>query len=285
MSGKCICVPDCTGKECGTDGCGGDCGGCDDGSACTVDKCVDHVCQHDDQCCVTGQDCNDDDDCTEDSCIAGMCKFAPTGAPGCCVAPLFADDFSGDKGWDYGPEWERGPAQVSSGQVSGNPDPGSDHTGSNDNHLAGVKIGGNAAKTIHDFYWLTSPQIDVSGADNLTVTYWRWLNSDYLPYMQNKVEVWNGDNWNQIWATGSSPGIKDATWAFASHNVAQFANAEFRVRFGFNIGSGGVFAISGWNLDDVTILDLPEGGLGMCCQWDSDCDGFFATCGGNGCQK
>ena len=34
-----ICVADCEGKECGDDGCGGTCGGCDDGEYCTDDAC------------------------------------------------------------------------------------------------------------------------------------------------------------------------------------------------------------------------------------------------------
>jgi hypothetical protein len=33
------CVPDCGSNTCGDDGCGGSCGGCDDGNPCTVDSC------------------------------------------------------------------------------------------------------------------------------------------------------------------------------------------------------------------------------------------------------
>lgn len=33
------CTPDCTGRECGDDGCGGSCGSCDDGVGCTDDTC------------------------------------------------------------------------------------------------------------------------------------------------------------------------------------------------------------------------------------------------------
>ncbi len=34
-----VCVPDCTDKECGTDGCGGSCGECFDAHPCTLDWC------------------------------------------------------------------------------------------------------------------------------------------------------------------------------------------------------------------------------------------------------
>ena len=37
--GKC-CTPQCEGKECGPDGCGGTCGTCQDGQKCVVDQCV-----------------------------------------------------------------------------------------------------------------------------------------------------------------------------------------------------------------------------------------------------
>ena len=39
------CTPDCDGKECGEDGCGGSCGECDDGDACTIGGyCVEQLC-------------------------------------------------------------------------------------------------------------------------------------------------------------------------------------------------------------------------------------------------
>jgi hypothetical protein len=36
-----VCTPDCTGKQCGNDGCGGTCGTCNDEIDCTVDTCTD----------------------------------------------------------------------------------------------------------------------------------------------------------------------------------------------------------------------------------------------------
>jgi hypothetical protein len=39
--GKCICIKDCTDKECGSDGCGGSCGSCTGNTTCSMGKCVD----------------------------------------------------------------------------------------------------------------------------------------------------------------------------------------------------------------------------------------------------
>jgi hypothetical protein len=39
-SGQCVCVPSCSGKQCGSDGCGGTCGTCASGTSCSNGKCV-----------------------------------------------------------------------------------------------------------------------------------------------------------------------------------------------------------------------------------------------------
>ena len=53
------CVPDCASKDCGTDGCGGECGTCDGGDYC-VAACMDGVCSE-----TASEICNDgtDNDC------------------------------------------------------------------------------------------------------------------------------------------------------------------------------------------------------------------------------
>jgi hypothetical protein len=61
----CVCIPDCTGRNCGDDGCGGSCGVCGDNLACNgVDTCpASGVCE-------TGPvpNCNDNVACTVDAC-------------------------------------------------------------------------------------------------------------------------------------------------------------------------------------------------------------------------
>ncbi len=52
--GEETCTPDCTGKECGDDGCGGSCGTCEDGFVCQDGQCV--GCTPD----CTGKECGDD---------------------------------------------------------------------------------------------------------------------------------------------------------------------------------------------------------------------------------
>ena len=323
VDGACICIPQCEGKECGDDGCGGSCGTCpatapcmsgfscvagkctgfpipgccvadkecDDQDKCTTDKCTANKCGHVDICCDSDLECNDFDDvCTIDKCVDGACVYAPTGVAGCCSLALFRDDFSTDKGWTYGPEWGRGVATQSSGQVMGSPDPDVDHTSTSDNYVAGVAIGGNASAPVHDFYWATSPVINAQSAKNLQIGYWRWLNSDYVPFMQNRVEVYDGAKWVTIWQTegfGTQP--QDAAWTFVQQDISAYANSKLQVRFGFKIGSAGVFTVSGWNLDDVTVTSMPgAGAAGLCCSVTSDCQGLYSEpvkCVGGECTK
>ncbi|HQP38342.1 MAG TPA: MXAN_6577-like cysteine-rich protein, partial [Polyangiaceae bacterium] len=242
------------------------CGAC--GTSCPAGKvCVSGVCTG---VCPTGWDvcsgvCSD---LKGDAANCGACGSAcPVAAPACvnsvcvsCGSPaLFTETFSAGAGaWSLGTEWQVGSATVSSGENYGNPDPSVDHTATSDNRVAGVVIGGNASTaSTHGFYYLTSPVVNASGVGPLVLEYWRFLNSDYTPYMQNVVEVWNGSTWVTIWSTGSAPGVADEAWQKVTHDITAYRNASLRVRFGFNIGSSGVWDVSSWNLDDIRIASTP----------------------------
>jgi len=113
------CAPDCNGKECGDDGCGGTCGSCDDGCSCTaqgqcagecgcIPDCNGKECGPDgcgSECgeCSKGETCNDngicelicppsckDKECGDDGC-GGECGECPAGEiclpGGICQAP------------------------------------------------------------------------------------------------------------------------------------------------------------------------------------------------------
>lgn len=63
LAGECVCKPVCTGKNCGSDGCGGNCGICPDGQACnnSIGKCEDLYTCADMMACA--QNCNFDPLC------------------------------------------------------------------------------------------------------------------------------------------------------------------------------------------------------------------------------
>ena len=166
----------------------------------------------------------------------------------------FSDDFANNtKGWTLGTEWQIGAAKTSTGQVYGNPDPGTDNTPTADNGVAGVVIGGNASTSLHSYYYLTSPVINTSTANKLFFEYARWLNSDYTPYMQNTVDIFNGSSWVNLWSSGGSPAVQDNAWTPQQFNISAYKSASTQIRFGFNVGSAGVLTVSSWNVDDIKI--------------------------------
>lgn len=177
------------------------------------------------------------------------------------VATSFADDFSPHpinpaNPWIVGPEWQFGYATASGGHSYGGPDPGYDcrrTPGSSGGGVLGVVIGGNAAPVAHGFSFATTPVIPLpSGGLRHILSFQRWLNSDFAPYMVNVVDAWNGSAWANLWTSGGDPGLQDSRWTFQSFDVSAHANAGFRVRFGFATQSG-VFTVSSWNIDDLVV--------------------------------
>ncbi len=75
VEGACVCTPDCEGKVCGDDGCGGSCGDCEEGSACREGSCEvegpscgDRVCDPTEGCADCPEDCGGC--CGDGACVA-----------------------------------------------------------------------------------------------------------------------------------------------------------------------------------------------------------------------
>jgi hypothetical protein len=121
--------------------------------------------------------------------------------------------------------------------------------------VAGVVIGGNASTAIgHGYYWLESAAFNATiDPGPVILSYYRWLNSDYDPWMNNRVEVWTGMQWITVWESGSQS-VTDTAWTKVEHDLSAYKNPGMRIRFGFNIGMvSGVWVVSSWNLDDVVV--------------------------------
>ena len=224
-----------------------------------TDACNTGICDNAGKCLPTpsndGGTCNDGNSCTMgETCLSGMCQGGVVGNYEVYFTETFASNAAG---WTLGTEWQIGPAQASSGGFpSGFEDPANDHTASADNGIAGVVIGGYANKVIHPAYYLTSPVIDTSAVPaSLYLEFYRYLNSDYTRYMKNTIDVYDGVQWVNVWASGSFPGIQDSDWIQISHDLTAYKNPNMQIRFGFEIGSGGVFTVSSWNIDDVVLAN------------------------------
>jgi len=177
---------------------------------------------------------------------------------------LFSEDFSDNSvGWTLGNEWQIGSATASSGQyIDFFPDPGFDHTLTGDNGVAGIVIGGNASTTPHEFEYLVSPVIDLGGTTGLTVLeYYRWLNTDFSPFMNATVDVFNGTDWiNLVPAPNGSDGIiADSSWTVQAFDISSYVSSTFRLRYGLSVeiipGQTQTLPLVGgsWNIDDIRI--------------------------------
>jgi hypothetical protein len=229
----CVCASGWTGKNC---------------DVVVKDPCDPDPCQH-------GGVCNSNDDHTYTcSCAAGFwgpdCQLGSR----CHLDSIFCDDFSrgNDLGWTLDAEWQMGTATASTptDQTFFAPDPS--YSPSPGNAVAGVNIGGNADIVIHDYYYLTSPAFDSSAARNPHLTFIRWLNSDMRPWMQNSVEVFDGNSW--VVVDESRNYITDASWVYRRFDLTSYRTNSMRVRFGFKVGKiDGAFAVSSWNLARVDV--------------------------------
>ncbi len=152
---------------------------CDDGNLCTDDSC-DAV-----NGCVflpNTVTCDDDDLCTtDDVCGGSKCNGTEVVCPGPTPdAPCnynYCNGYNGQceyhdatywydfsrkgKFWTLEGEWQVGLAAASTGNTWGDADIGPpDWAGT---WLAGTVVGGNISNTPHDWWYLTSPAIDLSG--------------------------------------------------------------------------------------------------------------------------
>lgn len=226
---------------------GNDGAACDDGSPCTQGT----TCSN--GACIGGSPANDGVACDDGTactvgevCSAGVCG----GGTGPTV--YFSEDFSDNSaGWVLGPEWQIGPAKMGFTMGFG-PDPEDDHTKSADDGVAGMVIGGDVSASPHDYEYIESPAFNTASAQGKVILgYYRWLNCDSDPFMHSRVDVWNGSQWINVWASGQAS--FDFDWVYMQHDITNYKNAAMRVRFGFDVKQMDFSTFSGWNLDDVLV--------------------------------
>jgi hypothetical protein len=179
---------------------------------------------------------------------------AGAGDAGSCGTVYFSDSFDDDsKGWTLDSTWSIADTCSSPpAPQKGNPDPTVDHTrGVAGGVVAAYACGNNPAGTTAVARYVTSPVIDVSQAPEVFLTFYRWLNSDASTWMTSTVDVYDGTAWVSVYTNPAI--VTDAAWTQVQYPVTMYKNAQFRVRFGYALVSSGVYAMSCWNVDDVTV--------------------------------
>jgi hypothetical protein len=170
---------------------------------------------------------------------------------------LYSADMSVNPGWTFtgAGQWAWGQPLGQGATSHGQPDPTSGHTGTN---VMGVNLAGDYSTAIGGPFYVTTPAINCSGYSAITLDFWRWLNSDYPPYVAATIDVSNnGTTWTNLFTNPGSE-IADSAWQHLTYNLDSVANGQSTVyiRWGYQVGASGAYAYSGWNIDDVTVTGI-----------------------------
>jgi hypothetical protein len=209
-----------------------------------------------------GVDCgslDDPDHCGSCSIQCATCAGARECSGGACAGGTvyYYEPFTGGAtGWLLDATWSAASECASPpAPDKGNADPTSDHTSMTaaGGVIGAYVCGNNPRGQLSPARYATSPAVDVSSAPSLTLTFYRWLNSDEPAYMVSTVDVFDGTAWKNLYTNPPSALVTDAAWTKVEYDVTTYKNAAFRVRFGFASTSTKVYAMSSWNVDDVTL--------------------------------
>jgi hypothetical protein len=156
--------------------------------------------------------------------------------------------------WITEGEWAFGEPTGGGGTVYGNPDPTSGYTGAN---VYGVNLNGDYDTSAPSGpHYLTAGPFDCSLYHNVKLKFARWLNTDYPPYVSNKIEVSdNGTTWQVVWEQRDGQTITDNHWKIVEYDISSVAGNQSTVyiRWGYEINDE-AYALSGWNIDDIQLL-------------------------------
>jgi hypothetical protein len=202
---------------------------------------------------------DDPDHCGSCETRCGTCAGVRSCSGGVCAGGTvyFYEPFTGGA-----PQWKLDSTWTATTECAspptpdkGYPDPTTDHTsGTAGGGVVGAYVcGNNPRATTTTALYATSPAVDVSAAPTLVLTFYRWLNSDNTMYMTSTVDVFDGSAWQNVYQNPSSALVTDKAWTKEEYDVSPYENAHFRVRFGYSIVSSSVYAMSCWNVDDVTL--------------------------------
>jgi hypothetical protein len=85
----------------------------------------------------------------------------------------------------------------------------------------------------------------------------RWLGIDASQFDQAAIEVSNnGVVWTPVWVH-SGPAIAETAWSLQTYDITDAAAGQSRVRLRWRMGpTNGTITYPGWNLDDITVLNV-----------------------------
>lgn len=189
------------------------------------------------------------------------------------VITAFEDNFDPNPstGWTHGAisgidSWSYNIPKGGNGENTNsdsNIDPLIDHTSSNtDNIVFGQGLSENIGDGIGGYNdnsneWLMSPAINCSSISNATLSYWQFANFENN-WDKAYVEIsTDGSNWTDL---NQELYPQNDHWIFKSINISNIADGQSSVYIRWRSNSDNSQTYSGWNIDDVKITGVQNGG-------------------------
>jgi hypothetical protein len=189
--------------------------------------------------------------------------------------PVQEWNLDSDPGWTMQGQWAFGQPSGQGGSQWGNPDPGAGATGAN---VLGINLDGDYSLDVGGPWALTSSAVDCSNYTDTSVSFQRWLNCDYQPYVINRFEISaDGETWSMLWENGSGGETADGGWSEQSFDISAIADGQPSVLLRWTHAvSDYAYAYSGWNIDDI-VLTAIDGNETEPCDGDLDGSGSVDT--------
>lgn len=160
-------------------------------------------------------------------------------------------DLSSNPGWSTTGDWNYGRPW---GSGTGNKDPSSGYTGQN---VFGNNLYGDYGNSIGT-NTLTTGSFDVSGYEQITVRFHRWLGVEEQPWDTAALESRSGSGpWTRVW-TNPDKTIAETNWHLVSHVLPESMDDQSSVHVRWVMGpTDDNTTYCGWNIDDICILGIP----------------------------
>jgi len=162
---------------------------------------------------------------------------------------FFNEPLTSDPGWTTEGMWAFGQPTGQGGE-HGYPDPTSGFTG---NNVYGYNLNGDYPNN-SPAHSLTSGAIDCSDAENVMLSYRRWLGVEQNLYDHATVEIsTDGSTFTKVWENPDSEQADDA-WMLHEIDIADIADGQPTVYLRWVMGSTDQgWQYCGWNIDDITL--------------------------------
>jgi len=176
--------------------------------------------------------------------------------------PAYYASMDSDPGWSFShSSWAYG-QPTGGGGTSSKLDPSSGFDGTS---VIGYRLDGDYEPSINPTRWATTPAINCTFYDNVTLSFRRWLGVEKSSFDHAYIEVSaDGVNWTTVWENPDTD-VYDGEWTLVSYDISAIADGQANVyiRWGMGITDNAI-QFCGWNIDEVIVGgDIVSNNLGL----------------------